>query len=39
MYYVVVNFVVLSCYNAMARPEVVNGGTVSNMEGSWQYIE
>jgi len=28
-----------ACYHGMARPQVVDGGTASNMEGSCEYIE
>jgi hypothetical protein len=28
-----------SCYHGMARLQVVDGGTASNMEGSCEYIE
>jgi hypothetical protein len=27
------------CHHGMARPEVEDGGTASNMEGSCEYIE
>jgi len=27
------------CHHGMARPQVADGGTVSNMEGSCKYIE
>jgi len=27
------------CHNGMARPQVVDGRTASNMEGSCEYIE
>jgi hypothetical protein len=26
------------CHDGMARPQVADGGTVSNMDGSWEYI-
>jgi hypothetical protein len=28
-----------SCHHGMARPQVVDGGTASNMEGSCEYTE
>jgi hypothetical protein len=28
-----------SCHHGMARPQVADGGTTSNMEGSCEYIE
>jgi hypothetical protein len=27
------------CHHGMARPQVVDGGTASNMDGSCEYIE
>ena len=27
------------CHHGMARPQVADGGTASNMEGSFEYIE
>jgi hypothetical protein len=27
------------CHQAMARPQVADGGTANNMEGSREYIE
>jgi len=27
------------CHHGMARPQVAEGGTASNMEGSGEYIE
>ena len=27
------------CHHGMAGPEVADGGTASNMDGSWEYIE
>jgi len=27
------------CHHSMARPQVVDGGAASNVEGSWEYIE
>jgi hypothetical protein len=27
------------CHHGMARPRVADGGTASNMEGSFEYIE
>ena len=27
------------CHNSMARPQVADGGTTRNMEGSCKYIE
>jgi len=27
------------CHHGMARPQVADGGTASNMEDSWEYIE
>jgi len=27
------------CHNSMARPQVVDGGTTCNVEGSYRYIE
>jgi len=27
------------CYHGMARPQVADGGTASDMEGSCEYIE
>jgi hypothetical protein len=27
------------CHHGMAGPEVTDGGTASNMDGSWEYIE
>ena len=27
------------CHHDMARPQVADGGTASNMEGSYEYIE
>ena len=27
------------CHHGMARPQVVEGGTASNMEGNCEYIE
>jgi len=28
-----------SCHHGMARPQVADGGTASDIEGSCQYIE
>ena len=28
-----------ACHHGMARPQVADGGTASNMEGSCEYIE
>ena len=30
---------VCPCHHGMARPQVADGGTASNMEGSCEYIE
>jgi hypothetical protein len=27
------------CHHGMARPQVADGGTASNMEGSFEYVE
>jgi len=27
------------CHYGVARPQVADGGTTSNMEGSYEYIE
>ena len=27
------------CHHSMARPQVADEGTVSNMEGNYEYIE
>ena len=29
-------YVVGSCHHGMARPQVADGGTASDMEGSWE---
>ena len=29
----------LDCHHGMARPQVADGGTASNMEGGCEYIE
>ena len=29
----------IGCHHDMAHPQVANGGTASNMEGSCEYIE
>ena len=30
---------VCPCHHCMARPHVADGGTASDMEGSYEYIE